>query len=112
MADDKSKPVAIGLTHSMDTIRLLEEILHDPKFNFGAEGTMVGGYEFWVSLPFVGEAVAAIRMYPKIHIEGHQVDFYNPARALEDGTKYNRLLDHLLGEDPNRPPTNEIRFKC
>jgi hypothetical protein len=111
MSDQRHNYVAIGLTHSSDTLHLLCEILRDPKFGFGAEGTMMSGYELWVYPTVVQEAVAAIRKHPKIHIEGHNVSFYDRARFLDDGTRYDRLLDHYLGEDPDRPSANGVTFK-
>lgn len=72
---------------------------------------MMSGYELCVFPTVVQEAVALIRKHPKIHIEGHTVTFYERARLLDDGTRYDRLLDHCLGEDPQRPSVNRVSFK-
>lgn len=111
MSDRKTDHAAIGLTHSIDTLNLLEEILRDSRFGFSAEGTSMSGYELYVTAAMVQEAVAAIRKHPKIHIEGHRVDFYERARFLDEGTRYDRLLDHYLGEDPERPSVKGLTFK-
>jgi hypothetical protein len=111
MSNRKHDYVAIGLTHSNETLKLLQEILQDPAFGFSAEGTMMSGYELYVVPAMVHEAVAAIRKHPKIHIEGHQVRFYEKARFLDEGTRYDRLLDHYLGDDPERPSANGVTFK-
>lgn len=111
MSNESHKFVAIGVTHSSDTLNLICEILADPKFGFGAEGTMASGYEMTVIQAMVNEAVTAIRKHPKIHIEGHEVRFYERPRFLDDGTRYDRVIDHYLGEDPNRPSVNGISLK-
>jgi hypothetical protein len=111
MSHRKHDFVAIGLTHSNETLKLLQGILQDPAFGFSAEGTMMSGYELYVVPAMVHEAVAAIRKHPKIHIEGHQVRFYEKARFLDEGTRYDRLLDHYLGEDPERPSADGVTFK-
>lgn len=111
MSDQRHNFVAIGVTHSSETLNLICEILQDPKFGFGAEGTMASGYELAVSPAMVHEAVAAIRQHPKIHIEGHEVRFYDRTRYLDDGTRYDRLIDQYLGGDPNRPSVDGISFK-
>lgn len=111
MSDQRHNFVAIGVTHSSDTLNLICEILQDRKFGFGAEGTMASGYELAVFPAMVSEAVAAIRQHPKIHIEGHEVRFYDRSRFLDDGTRYDRVIDHFLEEDSNRPSVDGISFK-
>ena len=111
MSEQGSNYVAIGVTHSRDTRRLLGEILQDPKFGFAAEGTMVSGYELYVTALMAKEAVDLIRSHPKIHIEDHKVRFYGRARYLDEGTRYDRLLDEYCGEDPRRPPVDGISFE-
>lgn len=111
MTDQRHNFVAIGVTHSSDTLNLLCEILDDTKFGFGAEGTMASGYELAVFPAMVQKAIAAIRKHPKVHIEGHEIRFYARPRFLNDGTRYDRLIDHYCGEDPDRPSVDGISFK-
>ncbi|MBK1829085.1 hypothetical protein [Haloferula rosea] len=102
--------VAIGVTHSSETIHLLEEILSDDEFSFGAEGTMASGYECYVRSAVADRAIAAIKSAPKFHIEGHKIRFYDKPRAITDGTRYDRLLDEYCGENPDRPSADGIQF--
>lgn len=111
MTDQRHHFVAIGVTHSRETLNLLCEILADTKYGFGAEGTMASGYELVVLQSMVQEAIAAIRKHPKIYIEGHEIRFYDQPRFLNDGTRYDRLIDHYCGEDPDRPSVDGIGFR-
>ena len=99
---------AIGLTFSNDTFHVLMEVLSDPKFRFAGEGTMSSGYEIWVAPDAAREAIREIRTNPKL--EGHKIEIYDRIRDFNDGTKYDRLIDHLEGEDPDRPSVNGITF--
>lgn len=103
---------AIGITHSIETIRLLEEQLDPKRFGFGAEGTGMSGYELYVFKDSADVAVQKIRAVLAVHLGQHEVSFYDRPRAIDDGTRYDRLLDHLEGPDPDRPSTDGIRFEA
>ncbi|MBK1826401.1 hypothetical protein [Haloferula rosea] len=47
-----------------------------------------------------------------IHLGQHEVSFCDRPRAIDAWTRYDRLLDHLEGPDPDRPSTDGIRFEA
>jgi len=110
MSADKPIIAAIGLTFSNDTFKVLMEVLRDPRFHFTGEGTMATGYEFYVAPEAAEEAIIKIRNSPML--EGHKVEFYERVRNSDDGTRYDRLIDHLKGEDPDRPSVGGIEVSC
>ena len=109
MSTDQQEFRAIGLTFSNETLHLLEDILSDNKFNFGGEGSMASGYEIYVSPSAVEEAIREITTNPKL--DGHKVELYERVRDSKDGTRYDRLIDHLEGEDPDRPSVDGISIE-
>ena len=84
------------------------DIFKDPRFNFGAEGSMASGYELYTSNDTAEEIIQEIKANVKLN--GHKIELYSRTREIEDGTRYDRLIDHFDGEDPERPSVNGIRF--
>jgi hypothetical protein len=110
MSANQPNFAAIGLTFSNETFAVLMEVLRDPKFNFAGEGTMASGYELYVAPDAAQDAIREITTNRLL--EGHNVQIYKRVRDYNDGTRYDRLIDHLEGEDPDRPSVNGITFKA
>jgi hypothetical protein len=109
MANPLNDFVAIGLTFSFKAVRGLDGLLKGEKYNFWAEGTGGSGYELYISRPHASEAIKVIEaseLFGRFKIE-----FYKRLRDLDAGTRYDRLIDHLEGEDPDRPSYSGIQFK-
>ena len=103
-----AKIAAIGLTFSSDAIRAISEILRDERFGFGAEGTGASGYELYTSKEIATEAIGALR---KSGVMDHyKIEFYSRIRGAREGTRYDRLLDHIEGEDSDRPSYSGIQI--
>jgi len=100
---------AIGLTFSNETFHVLMKVLSEPKFNFAGEGSMASGYELYVAPDAAQEAIREITTSRLL--EGHKVEIYKRVRRFSDGTKYDRLIDHFEGDDPDRPSVNGITFE-
>lgn len=103
-----AKIAAIGLTFSSDAIRAIAEVLRDERFGFGAEGTGASGYELYTSKEAATEAIEALRRSGVM--DNYKVELYSRLRGAAEGTRYDRLLDHIEGEDPDRPSYSGIQF--
>lgn len=103
-----AKIAAIGLTFSFDATREIAAILDDERFGFGAEGTGASGYELYTAKEAASEAIEVLRNSGVI--ENHKIELYSRIRAADDGTRYDRLLDHTEGEDPDRPSYSGIQI--
>ncbi|MEK7953527.1 hypothetical protein [Luteolibacter soli] len=106
--EQRAKIAAIGVTFSSNTVRKIGEVLVDPRFGFGAEGTRASGYELYTAKEAAREAIELLRNCGIL--DAHEIEIYNPTRGANDGTRYDRLLAHLEGEDSNRPSYSGVRF--
>ena len=70
---------------------------------------MASGYEFYVAPEAAKDAIREIRTNQ--NLEGHKVEIYELIRDFDDGSRYDRLIDHVEGEDPDRPSANGIKFE-
>ena len=93
MNANQPKFAAIGLTFSNETFKVLMKILSDPKFNFTGEGSMASGYELYLAPDKAQEAIREIKTNRLL--EGHKIEIYELVRDFTDGTRYDRLIDHL-----------------
>ncbi len=108
MTDPPIDYVAVGITFSHDALRELDELLKDERYNFGAEGTGTSGYELYINRSHASEAIKVIESSDLIG--RFEIEFYKRLRDVATGTRYDRLIDHFEGEDPDRPSYSGIHF--
>ena len=104
-----AKIVAIGITFSIDGMREVGVILEEDRFEFGAEGSGVSGYELYTAVELADEAVDLLLSSEVM--KKYKIEIYSRIRTANDGSRYDRLLDHVEGEDPNRPSYSGIHLK-
>jgi hypothetical protein len=103
-----AKIAAIGLTFSSDAIHAIAEVLRDERFEFGAEGTGASGYELCTAKGTATEAIEFLKTSGAM--DNYMIELYSRIRGADEGTRYDRLLDHLEGEDPDRPSFSGIQI--
>ena len=103
-----AKIAAIGVTFSADAIQGIAKILHEERFGFGAEGTVVSGYELYTAKDAASEAIELLK--ESGIMDSYRIRLYQGVRCATEGSRYDRLLDYLEGEDPTRPPYSGIHI--
>jgi hypothetical protein len=107
MADPPIDYVAIGVTFSSAAVRELSELLYETH-RFSAEGTGASGYELYAMRSNASEVIQIIQSSEVM--TRFKIEIYERIRERDGRTRYDRLLDHLEGEDPNRPSHSGIKF--
>ncbi len=109
MNSDQPKYAAIGLSFSFDIFERLSGVLADKKFGVAGEGSGATGFEIYVIRDHAEEAVELIQSSPEL--KDVKIELYKRIRDFDDGTRYDRLADHLDGEDPDRPAITGVRIE-
>lgn len=107
-AEEESPWMAFGLIFHLDNYRRLREILAEIEVGVIAEGTTTSGYELYIGQSDLA-SLELLKADPRLG--DLKIQFYERPRNMSDGSRYDRLVDHLVGPDPSRPPLRGISFE-